>query len=100
MVATAVALLVQVNVTPLIALPLLSCAVAVNCCVAPTAIEGDAGETAMLATVDDPPDFEPEPLQPIDHDSSAIKPRLRARFRTGQRLITFTPFSFGGSGSW
>ena len=49
--ATLVALLAQVNVTPVMVLPLLSFAVAVNCCVAPKAIEGDAGETVMLASV-------------------------------------------------
>jgi hypothetical protein len=50
-VATPVALLDQAKVTPLIVLPLASFAVAVNCCVAPTVIVGDAGDTVMLATV-------------------------------------------------
>jgi hypothetical protein len=51
-VATVVLLLVQVNVTPAMMLPALSSAVALNCWVAPTAIEGEDGETLMLATVD------------------------------------------------
>ena len=45
------ALLAQVNVTPLMTLPLLSLAVAVNCCVPPIPMEGDDGETEMVATV-------------------------------------------------
>lgn len=54
-VATLVALLAQVKVVPLIVLPLLSLAVAVNCCVAPWLIEGVDGETAIVATVPDEP---------------------------------------------
>ena len=50
-VATPVALLAHVNVTPLMALPLLFLAVALNCWVAPTAIEGDTDEREMVATV-------------------------------------------------
>jgi hypothetical protein len=50
MVATAVAPLAQVNATPLMVLPLLSFAVAVNCWAPPTAIDGEAGETVIVAT--------------------------------------------------
>jgi hypothetical protein len=50
MVATPVALLAQVKVTPPMVLPLLSFAVAVNCSVAPAAMDGEDGVTAMLAT--------------------------------------------------
>lgn len=50
MVATLVLLLDQVKVTPLMVLPEPSLAVAVNCCVAPTAMEGEDGETVMDAT--------------------------------------------------
>jgi hypothetical protein len=50
MVATVVVPLAQVNVTPLMVLPPLSFAVAVNCWVAPTTIVGDAGDTVTVAT--------------------------------------------------
>ncbi len=50
MVATLVLALFHVKVTPLMVLPPLSFAVAVNCCVAPTAMEGEDGETVMDAT--------------------------------------------------
>jgi hypothetical protein len=49
--ATLVVPLDQVKVTPDIVFPLLSLAVAVNCCVAFTAIKGDAGVTVIAATV-------------------------------------------------
>jgi len=49
-VAVLVALLAQVNVTPLMVLPLPSFAVAVNCCVAPTVMDGELGETVIVAT--------------------------------------------------
>jgi hypothetical protein len=51
MVATFVALLAQVNVTPLMTLPLPSLAVAVNCCVPPIPMEGADGETKIVAIV-------------------------------------------------
>jgi hypothetical protein len=51
MVATFVVLLAQVKVTPLMTLPPLSLAVAVNCCVPPVPTEGDEGETEIVATV-------------------------------------------------
>jgi hypothetical protein len=51
MVATLVALLAQVNVTPLMMLPLLSLAVARNCCVPPVPMEGEEGETEIVAIV-------------------------------------------------
>jgi len=79
-VAILVALLTQVKVTPLMVFPLPSFAVAVNCCVAPTAIEGDDGETEIEATVGV---FVLEEPQPIDHDSKARETRLRASFGTG-----------------
>ena len=51
MVATFVALLAQVNVTPLMTFPLPSLAVAVNCCVPPIPVEGDEGEIEIVAIV-------------------------------------------------
>jgi hypothetical protein len=51
-VAILVALLAQVNTTPFMVLPLVSFAVAVNCCVVFIAIDGEAGDTAMDATVE------------------------------------------------
>ena len=51
MVATALVLLAQVKVRPVRMLPFLSLAVAVNCWVAKTAMEGAAGDTVMVATV-------------------------------------------------
>jgi hypothetical protein len=51
MVATAFTLLAQVKDRPVMTLPFLSLAVAVNCCVAFTAIDGEVGVTVMLATV-------------------------------------------------
>ena len=50
MVATAFALLAQVKLRPEITLPFESLAVAVNCCVAKTAMDGDDGLTTTLAT--------------------------------------------------
>jgi hypothetical protein len=67
MVAILAALLAQAKVTPLMVLPLLSFAVAVNCSVAPAAMDGEAGVTAMLAStgllggVVDPEDPPPQP---------------------------------------
>jgi hypothetical protein len=49
-VATLVALLAQVKVSPLMVFPLLSFPVAVNCWVAFTAIVGEAGVTAIVAS--------------------------------------------------
>jgi hypothetical protein len=88
-VAILVALLVQVNVIPLMVLPLLSFAVAVNCCVVPTAMDGEDGETAIAATVGA---FAPEEPQPVDHDSIDRAAKLRTHLGTGQRL--FTSFTF------
>jgi hypothetical protein len=51
-VAIVVALLAQVKATPLMVLPLLSFAVAVNCCVVFIAMDGEAGVTVMDATVE------------------------------------------------
>ena len=49
-VATLVALLAQVKVSPVMVFPLLSFAVAVNCWVAFTVIVGEAGVTVIVAT--------------------------------------------------
>ncbi len=49
--AMLVALLVHANVTPLMVLPLLSLAVAVNCCVPPVPMEAEEGETEIVAIV-------------------------------------------------
>jgi hypothetical protein len=46
-----VPLLAQVKVTPLMTLPILSLAVAVNCCVPPIPMEGDDGDTVIVAIV-------------------------------------------------
>ena len=81
-VATFVALLAHVNVTPLIVLPLLSFAVALNCRVPPTAIEDDDGETAMVTTF---VGVVPEEPQPTDNASTAKQ-------ATRQRLFTRPPF--------
>jgi hypothetical protein len=51
MVATLVALLAQAKASPVMVFPLLSLAVAVNCWVAFTAIDGEAGVTVIVATV-------------------------------------------------
>ena len=90
-VATLVALLAQVNVTPLIVLPLLSLAVALNCCVPPAAIDAVDGETAMVATVGR---FVPEEPQPIDNDSTAREKTQRTHFATATRQSLFTRSTF------
>ena len=50
MVAAEVSLLVQVKVLPGITVPSDSLAAAVNCCVSPSSIEGDDGETSIRST--------------------------------------------------
>lgn len=67
MAATEVALLAQVNVTPLMLFPLLSFATAVNWSVAFTAIDDEAAVTVIVARVgavfeveDDPPPQPPK----------------------------------------
>ncbi len=84
MVATLVLLLFHVKVTPLMALPLLSFAVAVNCCVAPTAMEGEAGDTVMVEMVDlEPPEEELDepPPQPARTQAKARRKTDAARER-------------------
>jgi hypothetical protein len=80
-VATLGAPLAQVNVTPLMTLPLLSFAVALNCCVLPTATEGDDGATAMVATECVLELFE-EPPQLVNMHSTARRNIDIADFRT------------------
>jgi hypothetical protein len=99
-VATPALLLVHVNVTPLTVVPLLFFAVAVNCWVAPTAIEGDAGDTVMLATVwllDPPPHW-----VSVQHNERTA--RQRTNFRTtavGKELKCMeTPISREGKFSF
>ena len=86
-VATPMLLDDQENVTPLIALPEESSAVAVNCSVAPTLTLALVGEIEMEATVEDPPPplplFEEDPPpQPANTMTIARTPaRLRIETR-------------------
>jgi hypothetical protein len=91
-VATPAALLDQANVTPLMVLPLLSLAVAVNCCVAPTAIDGEAGEIAMLATVGVLELLEEPPHWVRTHDS----PRRTMRKPACRRIALEEELGFMG----
>jgi len=75
MVATLVLLLFHVKVTPLMVLPELSLAVAVNCWVAPTAMEGDDGETVMLEMVS----LEPEEVLEEPPQAERIQATAKSR---------------------
>jgi hypothetical protein len=78
-VAIVVALLAQVKATPLMVLPLLSFAVAVNCCVVFIAMDGEAGATVMEATVPELEFEAPPPQLTRDTHATTNKDNRAAR---------------------
>jgi hypothetical protein len=94
-VATPVTLLAQVKVTPLITCPLLSSAIAVNCCVPKTPMDGVAGVTVMVATVaggfdpPPPPQLERRPLVTMDNPRSRAIKAPCFRENLGTKSIRF-----------
>jgi hypothetical protein len=89
-VATLVVPLAQVKVTPDMVFPLLSLAVAVNCCVAFTAIDGEGGVTVIAVKVGGAGvgcAFEEEPQLVRSPQAAADKPRKMTKkaFRISEK---------------